>query len=64
MANMICNCCEAEVALSMGLVQLALPSKFVKSEMRTEVSVLKNMRCVFFLSLRDDLRLPPTYLLH
>lgn len=44
MANMICNRCEAEVALSMGLVQLALPSKFVKSEMRTEVSVLKNMR--------------------
>ena len=30
MANMISDCCEAEVMLSVGLVQFVLPSMFIR----------------------------------
>lgn len=43
MANIISNCCEAEVKLSVGVVQFVLPSKVIKSDVCPEISVLKNV---------------------
>ena len=39
MEKMISNCCEAEVMLSVGLIQFVVPSKFIYSGMCPEMSV-------------------------
>ena len=42
MANVISNCCEAKVQLSMGLVQFVLPNKVIKSSVCPVMSISKN----------------------
>lgn len=41
MAEVISNCCEADVMLSVGLVQFVLSSKVTKSDLCPKMTVLK-----------------------